>query len=166
MSSPWGRLGRRRHQSEGIGMERVRLLVALFVLLTFRAAHGEEPKEDRLAKQVAQAFMKSLNLRSLEGLMQVADVPFLGREGVIKDRAELKKFLKKALSEMPKEEKYPTQPVIVLAWGQVRVGIDVGKLVKEVDSILKPSDRLVGMGEGRGVYVRVRDGKATVGGGW
>ncbi len=123
-------------------------------------------KENQLARQAARDFAKPLNARSIEGLLRAADVPFLGRGGVIKDRAALRKFLTDVLAKLPKGEKYPTQPVGVLIWGRIRAGIDCGDIVKQVDSVLGEKDRLVSMGEGRGFYVRIRGGKAAVVGGW
>lgn len=141
-------------------------IFAVFWWASIEAVSGQESKEVQLAEQAAIRFVEARNAKDVDGMMKAADVPFCGGDKVIKDQAELKKLLTGAIEKSPKDEKLSSEVKAVLMWGQIRGAIDAGDVVSRIDSVLRRSDFLVCVGEGHGFYVRLRDGKAMVVGGW
>jgi hypothetical protein len=141
------------------------LVVLVLPLIAARAADDPTKKEERLAKDAAIRFFEALNAKRLDDLMKIADVPWWSGEAeLVKDRDELRKLLKAVVEQMG-DRKLPTKATQVLTYAQVRKKIDDPKTRAILDKLLDQNGRWVDFGKdgnGPGVFVRVRQGKARV----
>ena len=59
-------------------------------------AHAE--KADTVTKMLVEQFMDALKAQDLEAVMKTVDVPWVHKDGAIKERPELKKYFKQLLA--------------------------------------------------------------------
>lgn len=149
------------------------ILIVLIVLAETSAQSSfgaEQTETDKLASEVALKFDHEMSAGDAESALKMVDVPFViaGRSSkVFKDRGELEKLVREALSRR-KEKKLSGWKVIGVQTF-AKASADWQKERKaEFADVLGPDDRVVTLGDEAGamtdIYVRVKGKQAFVAG--
>jgi hypothetical protein len=143
------------------------LAVALLVALVAPAPAAD--KNEEKAKETAVAFLKAVKAKDVDAVMKVSAAPFAHREGgdisVIKDEAELKKWVKGKLDDIKDADKVPTEFENFAPFADFKDKITGEDDRKKVEGVVG-KDGFVGVISADGktivMLVRVTDGKAKV----
>jgi hypothetical protein len=68
--------------------------ITCWALIELVGPTANAEKADNTARWVAERFMNALKAQDLEEVMKTVDVPWVHKDGVIKERPELKKYYK------------------------------------------------------------------------
>ena len=144
-------------------------VLAVGLLFAFAAAPASaaDKNEDK-AKEAAVAFLKAVKAKDVDAVMKASAAPFAHREGgeigVLKDEAELKKWLKGKLDDIKDADKVPTDVDKVVPFADLKQKLD-GEDLKKVEGVVG-KDGFVAMIEVDGkmvvILVKMTDGKGKV----
>ena len=144
------------------------LAVALFVAFAASPAVAADKNEDK-AKEAGVAFLKAVKAKDVDAVMKLSAAPFAHREGgdigVLKDEAELKKWIKEKLDEIKDADAVPTEFENFGPFADFKDKIPGEDDRKKVEDVVG-KDGFVGSISADGkrfvMLVRVKDGKAKV----
>ena len=143
------------------------LAVGLLFAFAAAPASAADKNEDK-AKEAAVAFLKAVKAKDADAVMKASAAPFAHREGgeigVVKDEAELKKWIKGKLDEIKDADKVPTEVEKVVPFAELKAKLEADDQKKVEEVVGK--DGFVAMIEVDGkmvvILVRIKDGKAKV----
>ena len=143
------------------------LAVGLLFAFAAAPASAADKNEDK-AKEAAVAFLKAVKAKDADAVMKASAAPFAHREGgeigVVKDEAELKKWIKGKLDEIKDADKVPTDVEKVVPFAELKAKLEADDQKKVEEVVGK--DGFVAMIEVDGkmvvILVRIKDGKAKV----
>ena len=143
------------------------LAVGLLVAFAAAPASAADKNEDK-AKEAAVAFLKAVKAKDVDAVLKTSAAPFAHREGgdisVLKDEAELKKWLKGKLDDIKDADKVPTDVDKVVPFADLKQKLD-GEDLKKVEGVVG-KDGFVAMIEVDGkmvvILVKMTDGKGKV----
>ena len=72
--------------------------IACWALMGLLATSANAEKADNVARKVVEQFMNALKAQDLEEVMKIVDVPWVYKDGVVRERPELKKYFKQLLA--------------------------------------------------------------------
>ena len=144
------------------------LAVGLLVAFVGSPASAADKNEDK-AKEAAVAFLKAVKAKDIDAVMKASAAPFAHREGgeitVVKDEAELKKWIKGKLDEIKDADKVPTEVEKVVPFADLKEKINDEADKKKVEDVVG-KDGFVAMIEVDGkmvvILVKMKDGKGKV----
>jgi hypothetical protein len=73
-------------------------VIAFWALIGLFGPTANAEKADTVARMVVEQFMNALKAQDLEEVMKTVDVPWVYKEGVVRERQELKKYFKQLLA--------------------------------------------------------------------
>ena len=143
------------------------LAVGLLFAFAAAPASAADKNEDK-AKEAAVAFLKAIKAKDVDAVMKASAAPFAHREGgdisVIKDEAELKKWVKGKLDEIKDADKVPTDVEKVVPFADLKAKLDADDQKKVEEVVGK--DGFVAMIEVEGkmvvILIKMKDGKGKV----
>lgn len=120
---------------------------------------------DTVARQIATEFLKAMAAKNVAAIMKLADAPFVNDDGVLlKSKAEVQAYFQKVLATADPKD-MPNEIIGVMAYEKARPVTDASR-VKIRDQLLKPNDRMVGVGSKKllccYVLVKLNGDTATV----
>ena len=144
------------------------LAVGLLVAFVGSPAPAADKNEDK-AKEAAVAFLKAVKAKDVDAVMKASAAPFAHREGgdigVIKDEAELKKWVKEKLDSIADTDKVPTDVEKVVPFSELKEKIPGEDDKKKVEEVVG-KDGFVATIEVDGktvvILVKMKDGKGKV----
>ena len=144
------------------------LAVGLLFAFAAAPASAADKNEDK-AKEAAVAFLKAIKAKDVDAVMKASAAPFAHREGgeigVIKDEAELKKWVKGKLDELKDADKVPTDVDKVVPFSELKEKINDEAERKKVEDVIG-KDGFVALIEVDGkmvvILVKMKDGKGKV----
>src|SRR5262245_18493142 len=72
--------------------------IACWALLGLFATTANAEKADNTTRMVIQKLITALKAQNLEEVMKIVDVPWVYKDGVVRDRQELRRYFKRLLA--------------------------------------------------------------------